>query len=191
MIPDADRKALLKLAREAIERYPKQMPGFDGLPESLHEKCGVFVTLTIEDKLRGCIGYINATSPLCGAVAENACHAAYSDPRFSPLRPQERKKVRIEVSVLTRPEPLAYSGPADLLEKLDSEMGVILRKGRREATFLPQVWEQLPDKIEFLEHLSMKAGLQPDAWQDDGIEVLTYRVEHFSEQEPRTPETAG
>lgn len=145
---------------------------------------GTFVTLKINDQLRGCIGNLLPDKPLISAVQDNAVNAAFQDPRFAPLSKQEFEKIQIEVSLLTEPKPLDYRDGRDLLDKLRANVdGVILRKGPYSSTFLPQVWEQLPDKKTFLEQLCMKAGLPADAWQKGDIEVLTYQVRYF--EEPR------
>jgi AmmeMemoRadiSam system protein A len=111
-------------------------------------------------------------------------NAAFRDPRFPPLRPDELERVVLEVSVLTEPRPLPYSGAADLVARLRPGLdGVILKKGSAQATFLPQVWEQLPEPGPFLSHLCRKAGLSADAWKRGGLDVLTYQVQYF--EEPR------
>ena len=107
---------------------------------------------------------------------------ALSDPRFRPVQPDEAGKIRIEISVLTEPQPLAFDSPEDLLGKLKPhEDGVVLTIGQHGATFLPQVWEQLPDKAAFLDHLSQKAGCDPSAWRGKDTSVAIYRVEAFQE----------
>ena len=137
-------------------------------------------TLTINGNLRGCIGYIEPIKPLYQAVIDNARSAVLSDPRFSPVRQDELGKINVEVSVLSNPVPLEFKTPDDLLQKLKPGVhGVILQKGPYHSTFLPQVWEQLPDKIMFLEHLSMKGGMARDGWKTS--EVRTYTAEHFQE----------
>lgn len=143
---------------------------------------GTFVTLKINDQLRGCIGNLLPDKPLINAVQDNAVNAAFQDPRFAPLSKQEFEKIQIEVSLLTEPRALDYKDGRDLLYKLRPNVdGVILRKGPYSSTFLPQVWEQMPDKKTFLEQLCMKAGLPADAWQKGDIEVLTYQVQYFEE----------
>ena len=108
--------------------------------------------------------------------------AALRDPPFSPVRPDEVAGIKIEISVLTEPQPLAFTSPDDLLGKLQPHQdGVVLRIGERGATFLPQVWEQIPDKVRFLEHLSEKAGCAPDAWRGRETSVSIYHVECFEE----------
>ena len=100
------------------------------------------------------------------------------------MTPDEVALLQIEISVLTEPQPLAFRTPADLLEKLQPQRdGVVLQIGAQRATFLPQVWEQLPDKTEFLSHLARKAGAGAGDWRGHDVRVSTYRVEHFTEPE--------
>ena len=154
----------------------------DSLPR-YSERRGTFVTLTMDGALRGCIGHIIPQESLIEGVRENAINAAFRDPRFRPLSRQEWEKTKIEVSILTEPKSLAYADGEDLLKKLRPGVdGVILKKGYRQATFLPQVWDQLPDKKEFLTHLCLKAGLDGHAWKKDKLEVLVYQVQAFHEE---------
>jgi uncharacterized protein len=179
----ADVKAfLLKLARRnldaAVQGLPPVVPADP--PSVTKELRGCFVTLTKKGNLRGCIGYIEGIKPLYQAVIDNAKNAALEDPRFPEVKPGELGDITVEVSVLTKPEPLPYKDPQDLLDKLaPGEDGIILSKGYHQSTFLPQVWEQLPNKVEFLEHLSMKGGMPPDGWKT--AEVKRYRAIHFQE----------
>ena len=114
----------------------------------------------------------------------NAINAAFRDPRFPPLSRDELNRIKIEVSILTNPRPLEYKDAQDLLAKLRPGIdGVIIKKGFHEATFLPQVWEQLPRKEDFLTHLCLKAGLDGDAWRRGDLEVSTYQVQAFEEEE--------
>ena len=117
--------------------------------------------------------------PLYEAVIKNAVSAAYSDPRFPPLTKEEANKLEIEISVLTEPIKLDYTNTVDLLKKLNPDLGIIIKKGFATATFLPQVWEQLPDKKQFLANLCLKANISPEAWKDSNIEVYAYKVEKF------------
>jgi len=133
--------------------------------------------------LRGCIGSLVALEPLVDGVRRNAMNAAFQDPRFSPLTVDELNELDIEVSVLTDPAPLEYKDGADLLAKLRPNIdGVIIRQGHAAATFLPQVWDQLPEPADFLAHLCRKAGLPMDAWQQGNLVVSTYQVQYFSEK---------
>jgi AmmeMemoRadiSam system protein A len=145
------------------------------------KKQASFVTLTEKSTgdLRGCIGSLIPRQELWKDVQENAINAAFSDFRFSPLEKQELKKIKIEISVLSIPKPLKCKDEKELLNKLNHNLGVILKSNGRTSTFLPQVWEQLPDKISFLEHLSQKAGLNKDAWKKANFEI--YEVEKEEE----------
>lgn len=153
--------------------------------EILNEKRGVFVTLEIRDfdgrkQLRGCIGNIMPFYALEEGVRQNALNAAFEDPRFRPLTTGEFDDIEIEISVLSVPEKLEYSSAEDLVKKLRPEVdGVIVRKGRSEATYLPQVWEDLKDKELFLNSLCMKAGLNGEEWKSGDVEVETYQAEVF------------
>lgn len=180
---------LIDVARKTIEQALHTSPAESGAStdqlntDAFQERRGTFVTLTRNGQLRGCIGHITAQAPLIESVRENALSAAFRDPRFRPLSADELDRIAIEVSVLTEPQPLTYTSAADLLAKLRPGVdGVILKKGYHQATFLPQVWEQLPRKEEFLAHLCMKAGLDPEAWRKGGLEVLIYQVQAFEER---------
>jgi uncharacterized protein len=174
---------LLKLARESLEAGVKglESPKPKNPPEPTKKPQGCFVTLTKFGELRGCIGYIEGIKPLYEAVIDNAQNAALSDPRFPAVTAGELSEIRIEISVLTPPVPLDYKDPQDLLSKLvPFKDGIILQKGFHQSTFLPQVWEQLPDKVQFLEHLSLKGGMPADGWKT--ATVKRYGAIHFQEK---------
>lgn len=182
MFTAQDKEFILNLVRRSIEKNLESglelTVDYSTVPERLKENISCFVTLTIEDQLRGCVGHIQATQSLYLDVIENAIAAAFKDNRFAPLIADEFSKIKIEVSVLTKPMPLKFSSPDDLLKKLQPNIdGVIIKKGRKSATYLPQVWEELPDKKEFLSSLCLKAGLNADEWTRTGLSALTYRVE--------------
>jgi AmmeMemoRadiSam system protein B/AmmeMemoRadiSam system protein A len=182
----AERKFMLNLARQSLtsaaNRTSRPAPEEKTLPVKLKEDGACFVTYTIDGELRGCIGHLSAVEPLYQSIIENANHAAVQDTRFPQVRPEEVDKIRIEISVLTKPEPLLFSSPEDLLNKLKPNVdGVILIMNGRRSTFLPQVWEQLSDKEEFLEHLSQKAGCPADQWRKPGTHVSIYHVEAWKE----------
>lgn len=185
---EQQRRQLLVLAREAIRMRlldaRELRPTHEDFPEDAfwHEQ-GVFVTLTEEGSLRGCIGTIMPVSPLVEAVAENAVSAAFGDPRFEPVEESEFAALRIEISLLSVPVQLPSLSVSSLLTRLAEEQpGVILHYGGRQATFLPQVWEQLPDAAGFLDALCHKAGLTSDCLSQKGLKVFTYTVEAFSEE---------
>ena len=180
-------QVLLKIARRAIaDRLGIASVDADPNVErdlAFQDQRGTFVTLTIGGQLRGCIGSLAATDSILTGVKQNAVNAAFNDPRFPALKADEFEKIDLEVSILTEPQPLAYENSSDLLKKLRVNVdGVILRKGKRSATFLPQVWNQLPQPEQFLSHLCMKAGLSADAWKKKQIDILTYQVQYFEEE---------
>jgi len=181
-----DKQNLLHMAREALEcgvRGQKLPPlNYSTLSTRLHENGASFVTLTIRDDLRGCIGGLEARQPLAQDVREHAIAAALEDPRFPPVIEAELDRIKIEVSRLTHPLPLEYKDPAELLSKLRPYVdGVILKDGYRRATFLPQVWEKIPDPVEFLNYLCDKMGLSANTWRVKHLEVFVYQVEEFHE----------
>ncbi len=184
----ADRRYLLELARRTVREVaaggnPPDISAASLAPKFTAAK-GCFVTLTKRGDLRGCVGYIRAQGPLYQAVIDNARNAAISDPRFPPVSPGEVDRLEIEISVLTEPQPLAFTSPAELLQKLQPHQdGVVLQIGGRGATYLPQVWDQLPDKADFLDNLSAKAGCDPADWRKPGTSVFIYHVEAFKESD--------
>jgi len=144
----------------------------------LNKKQGSFVTLTISGNLRGCIGSILPVRPLIEDVIDNSFNAAFEDPRFFPLSKEELKIIDIEISVLTVPEKLIYKSENELFQKLRPLVdGVIVRKNIHQATYLPQVWEQLPDKEMFLNELCLKAGLPLYSYKCEDFDIYTYQVE--------------
>jgi hypothetical protein len=182
-------ETLLKLAKKTISEELGIKPGPGHAPsqadledKSLARRSGTFVTLKINGQLRGCIGNLEASGTIIDGVKRNALNAAFNDFRFSPLTAKEFEKVDIEVSILSEPKILEYKDSDDLVKKLKPHVdGVIIRKGHASATFLPQVWEQLPRPEQFLSHLCAKAGLSSDSWKKSGLEVLTYNVQYFEE----------
>jgi len=182
-----NREYLLKLARDVIASHLRgeQPPSVDrdALPERLAREGASFVTLTKRGELRGCIGSLEARRPLALDVRENATGAAFQDPRFPPVELSELRDLHIEISVLSPPQPLAYEDADDLTAKLRPGVdGVVIERGWNRATFLPQVWEKLPDPYQFLEHLCRKAYLPTDSYNRPGLDVYTYQVEKFEEE---------
>ncbi|MBN2193063.1 MAG: AmmeMemoRadiSam system protein A [Polyangiaceae bacterium] len=179
-------RVLLQLARRSVAaavsegqrlRSPRRLP-----PE-LWAPRAAFVTLELGGALRGCIGHIFPQSPLALAVIENARAAALRDPRFLPVAAGELAALDFEVSVLTVPTPLGHSLPEDIPRMLTPHRdGVVLEVSGCRATFLPQVWEKLPEPVEFLEHLSRKAGARRDAWREPNATILTYQIQAFAEE---------
>ncbi len=186
---EEEKRELLRIARQAIsaatrgEELPKI--NLEEYPPNLRRDAACFVTLHKNGLLRGCTGSLVATRPLVIEVAETAVQTAFRDPRFPPVRASEVPDLDIEISVLTPSRRLEYDDPEDLIRKLRPGIdGVTLRKGiYYRATFLPQVWETIPEPVRFLEMLSQKMGLHKGAWRDPDIEVETYQVVSWSESE--------
>ena len=181
-----ERSLLLKQARLSIESGANDKPleplDLENIPEKLRNLGVVFVTLTIDGNLRGCVGALEAYQPLVNDVREHAIAAAFQDFRFPPVRIDELANIVIEISRLTTPQPLTYLNTDDLLKKLRPGIdGVVLIDGMRRATFLPQVWEKLPSSEIFLDHLCQKMGAPENLWRQKKLEVLTYQVEEFHE----------
>ncbi|MEE4164412.1 MAG: AmmeMemoRadiSam system protein A [Desulfocapsaceae bacterium] len=178
-------RRLLELARATLEHRLGILAEVDrhGLDdESLQQPCGTFVTLKINDGLRGCIGNLEADGSIVDSVEHNALHAAFHDHRFQPLTAEELERVDIDISILSTPERLKYLDYADLKARLRPLVdGVILRHGGKRATFLPQVWSQLPEADSFLEHLCLKAGLPAAVLQREHLDIFTYQVQSFKE----------
>ncbi len=187
--PEHLGKLLLAMARNAIAaelgegdfNEPSLAP--DTQTHLLEKKMGVFVTLHHRGELRGCIGTLEPVMSLAKEVVENARHAAFHDPRFPALTQKEFLEIDMEISVLTPPRTMDYTEPEDLKKKLKPGIhGVILEKHGAKATFLPQVWDQLPEPDVFLEHLCRKAGLSSHAWKESDITIQTYTAHSFKEK---------
>ncbi len=181
-----EKTILLIIARQSLNLAVggKTIPPLDlpSLPATLRELGSSFVTLTIQGALRGCIGSLVPMMPLAEDVREHAIAAALNDYRFSPVMPAELPDINIEVSVLTVPKPLTYDDPEQLPGYLRPGIdGVVLKDGVRRATFLPQVWEKLPDPVDFLSHLCLKMGASPNLWMHKKMIVEIYQVEEFQE----------
>lgn len=175
---------LLRLARNAItSRFGLPQATTTDCPE-LHSPGAVFVTLTRNGQLRGCIGSLEAWRPLGEDVRENAIAAAFRDPRFKPLCAEELPATRIEVSLLRPPEAVTFNSEVDALAQLRPNIdGLILSAGQHRATFLPQVWEQLPEPSAFLARLKEKAGLSANYWGPE-VRLERYAVTKWKEATP-------
>ena len=186
MLADKDRRVLIELAWQSIQHgldtgSPLTKLGSieAELSPALRAPGASFVTLEWGNDLRGCIGSLEAHRPLAEDVTRNAFAAAFRDPRFPPLQQQELAGLTLQVSVLTPPAALVFENEMDLLRQLvPGEDGIILQAGQHRATFLPQVWEQLPAPQVFMAHLKQKAGLPADYWSNS-LEVQRYHVEKF------------
>lgn len=175
-----EKDNLLNLAKQSIEnglKFGRPLKvNLDDYSNKLTEQLATFVTLHKDEQLRGCIGSLIAHHPLVIDIAENAYSSAFSDPRFPQLKQEELNQLKIDISILTPPEPITFAGRANLLEQIRPGIdGLILSEGFNRGTFLPSVWESLPEKEEFLQNLFMKAGLKHNYWSDN-IHVERYET---------------
>ena len=186
-LSENEKKTLLNVAREAITSAVSGLPpneiDISKMTANLRSQGASFVTLTINGKLRGCIGALEAYQPLVLDVQEHAAAAAMEDYRFNQVSVEEISLLKIEISWLTPIVKLDYRDSKDLISKLRPGMdGVLIKDGARRATFLPQVWEQIPEAEEFLSRLCMKMGSPPDLWYKKNLDVFIYQVEEFKEE---------
>lgn len=186
MFTKPEQQFLLSIARKTIERHLMGgdvfVPDLRTVPPTLCDVRASFVTLTKDFELRGCMGTVEPYQPLYVDVIKNALAAAFDDDRFFPVTTAELADIAIEVSVLTLPTVVSFSSPDDLLSKLTVGVdGVIVEKDGHSATYLPQVWDEILDKHDFMSSLCLKAGLAPDAWLQPGVLVETYQVEIMRE----------
>lgn len=182
-LPEESRRALLKIAAGSIEHALREgeplKVDLAALPQELREVRATFVTLERHGQLRGCIGTLNPMLPLAEDVAHNAFQAAFRDPRFPPLSDREFRDLDIHISVLSPSEPMSFKDEQDLLRQIRPGVdGLVLEDGWHRGTFLPAVWDDLPDATDFLKHLKLKAGLPPDYWSKT-LKVSRYTAEYF------------
>ena len=180
------KRFVIEFARKVIENFVKNESVLEipkKYPKELESKRGVFVTIFKNENLRGCIGYPYPTQSAIKNLREAAVGVT-RDPRFPPLRKNELDEIVVEVSVLTEPKLIEVKKKEKYLERIEPHKdGLIIKKDMRSGLFLPQVWEQIPDKIEFLSNLCLKAGLSPDEWMSDGISIYKFQVEFVKEDE--------
>ncbi len=184
VLTEEQGKILLALARETIsEKLSGDVQAAIPDDPAFDARYGTFVTLKISGALRGCIGNLVPAGSVAEGVQRNAINAAFNDPRFPPLTAGELANVDIDISVLSQPYLLEYKDGEDLAARLRPGVdGVILTLGNAGATFLPQVWEQLPTPELFLGHLCRKAGLPEMAWRDSHPKIEIYQVQSFEEE---------
>ena len=178
-----DRTTLLGVARESIrqgltEGHPLAVDVKD-YSSVLRQQRASFVTLNLNGQLRGCIGHLEACQALVQDITENAFAAAFRDPRFPPLSAEEFPRLQVHISVLSPAEPMTFTSEADLIAQLRPGVdGLILEDGAARGTFLPSVWDSLPNPEDFLRHLKNKAGLPSRHWSPD-LRIYRYRTESF------------
>ncbi|MCW9015080.1 MAG: AmmeMemoRadiSam system protein A [Gammaproteobacteria bacterium] len=176
----ADKDLLLDIARQSIQyglQHHTALPvKASDYSAALQQQRATFVTLNLHQQLRGCIGTLQAYQPLVCDVAEHAYAAAFNDPRFSPVTPGEEPELEIHISILTPATAIEFSDETDLLRQIQPGTdGLILESGYHKGTFLPSVWESLPDAEQFLRHLKQKAGLPANFWSND-IKIYRYHT---------------
>lgn len=176
-----NQKFLLELARQSIRHglaNGRPVPvELDTLPAELTVKRATFVTLEKKGELRGCIGCLEPVRPLALDIAVNACAAALRDSRFPPVTPDEVDELDIHLSLLTPAEAITFSSETDLIPQLRPGIdGLILEEGMLRGTFLPAVWDSLPDPKAFFQHLKIKAGLPATYWSNT-LKIYRYRTE--------------
>lgn len=181
MFNDQQKQTLLNLAKASIKHgleHGRPLPiNLNDYEVTLTKQGACFVTLQINHELRGCIGSLEAYRPLVEDVADNAFAAAFRDPRFPKLGNDEYDKLHYHISVLDKPQPMSFISEQDLLQQIRPGIdGLVLHDKFNKGTFLPSVWESLPDPESFLQHLKLKAGLSPGYWSDT-IQVERYTVE--------------
>lgn len=169
----------LRSIRHGLERGKALAVEIADYDPVLREERACFVTLNLHGNLRGCIGHLEAIQPLIRDVADNAYAAAFQDPRFPSLRAEELSGLDIHISILSLPEPLSFQSEADLIAQIRPGIdGLILQEGRNRGTFLPSVWESLPQPLDFWRHLKRKAGLLVNHWSGS-LRVQRYTTESF------------
>lgn len=183
LLTEDQRLLLLRLARQSIadglQTGKPSIICLDEYPGELTAPQATFVTLQRDGQLRGCIGMLEAVRPLVLDVIENAYAAAFRDPRFPALTIDELADLELHISVLSPAEAMSFDSELDLIVQLRPGIdGVILQEGHRRGTFLPSVWEQLPEPEQFLRHLKQKAGLSANYWSEQ-LRVYRYTTEVF------------
>lgn len=184
---DFSKKILFEIARESLKKYleSESIPDFTRLMEQypeLKEKRGSFVTLYLNNQLKGCIGRLEGERSLAEDIAVNSVDAAFYDNRFSPLMAEQYSKLKIEISLLTKSQKISFKNEEDLFKKIDSEKcGVILKMGSSKSTYLPQVWESYDTPQAFMRDLALKGGFPEKVWNDKKCEVYTYTAKVLKE----------
>ena len=176
-------RILVAIARESIEEALGLKVAAAWDHPWLFEPGACFITLMRRGELRGCVGSVRAYRPLYEDVRANARASAFHDTRFPPVEAAECPELSVEVSLLSAPEPVVFSGEAEALKSLRPEIdGVIFEHGEHRSTFLPQVWHQLPDPRDFLGQLKLKAGLPRSFWSPE-VRLWRYTVTKWVERE--------
>lgn len=177
------QQTLVSVAKQSIlhglqhdQPMPIQLANY---PSELQQQRASFVTLNIDGQLRGCIGTLEAHRPLVLDVTHNAFAAAFTDPRFLPLSQPEYEQLEIHISILNPAEEMSFTSEQDLIKQLRPGIdGLIMQEGQQRGTFLPSVWQQLPQPEQFIQHLKLKAGLPNNYWSAD-LQIWRYTTTSF------------
>jgi len=184
---ETEKQIMLKTAADSIQyglAHHQTMPvNLSDYPENLQKRRACFVTLELNNQLRGCIGSLQAHQALIQDIAHNAFAAAFGDTRFFPLNAQELSLLDIHISILSEPTPIQFDSEQDLLRQLRPNIdGLIFRDQGHQGTFLPSVWKTLPTSEEFLTHLKLKAGFPKEYWSD------TLKIDRYEAQMVKSTE---
>lgn len=182
-LSEDERAGLHRIARQSIEHGLRRgccaAVDIASFPSALRALRATFVTVTLDGRLRGCIGSLVPHSPLAQDVVQSAWKAAFSDPRFPPLTPEEATRIKVDISILSTPRRIPFRDEADLIAQIRPDIdGLILDSAGRRGLFLPSVWRSLPDPVQFVRHLKGKAGFPPDYWAED-LTVWRFTAEYF------------
>ncbi len=183
-LSDAEKKTLLEIAYQAIQRKlahnePLNLDITHHHRQNFQQSCGSFVTLMHNDQLRGCIGLLQGQSILIEDIANNARAAAFNDHRFAPLTQQALDEIQISITLLSDLQPVFFASEADLIAQIRPNIdGLVVQENTYQGTFLPTVWNMLPQPQIFWRQLKQKAGLPSDYWSST-LKVFRYTALSF------------
>jgi AmmeMemoRadiSam system protein A len=180
------QKQLLEFARLALETKlmnKEFVPDFTVLKDDCFEKKGVYVVFIEDNYLRAVSGYVEPLKYIYQGVIENSINAGFYSKKYKPITKLDLSRLVIEVSLLTEPKKLEYSTKEDILSKIDSRMGLLIKEGMQKTVFLPTMWKMYPDKEDFLDHLCYDAGLQEATWKRKLLDIYYFYAETFAEDD--------
>ena len=183
MVSEENKKFLLNLVRKALEEHLEgKESDIENIPDELRNRGASFVTIQIDGESKGSIGTLFEHQELFLDVVENAKVAAFEDQRFVPLTSDDLKIAKIEISIIKNLKKLSYESEFELLNQINKDVnGVIVQQGIRIGTLLPQEWEKINDKVEFLQLICEKANLDKDVWKNPNSEIYVYETETFTD----------
>jgi len=185
MLFNKNRKLLLNLSRRAIEYYfdTHQIlhPDLSDIPYEICEKKGVFITLYYKNQIRGRTGYIDPIKDLWEAVIENSVNVAFFNHKFKALDREELDDITIEISIISPIKKIIYNTPEELLKRIEKGKGILIKKGMHSASFLPDAWDYVDSKADFLDNLCLKSKLKANTWELEKLEIYSFDTETFGE----------